>query len=191
VKRKLNNFAAIDPNNRSKGLSNGSKLDASEVEYFSERLDELVVRASELADPRSTSAGRSVVAAPTPPDSDSGSSGGASAEEVEVRFETHLRRERNDSIVRQKKSEVLQLTGGLACEVCGFDFEKTYGERGRGFAECHHVIPLSVSGATITRLKDLAIVCANCQRMFHVGDPWMTPAELRALVLDRWAQGDG
>jgi hypothetical protein len=49
-------------------------------------------------------------------------------------------------------------------------------------AECHHVVPLHVSGATTTKLADLAILCANCHRMIHRGDPWLTPDELRDLV---------
>ena len=37
---------------------------------------------------------------------------------------------------------------------------------GKGFAECHHVVPLADLGRQKrTRLEDLAIVCANCHRM--------------------------
>jgi predicted HNH restriction endonuclease len=62
--------------------------------------------------------------------------------------------------------------GRLRCEVpnCGFDFEATYGQIGKGFIEVHHVRPLSeVDGPTVTRLEDLAIVCANCHAMIHRG----------------------
>ncbi|MDD3468721.1 MAG: hypothetical protein PHE53_01930 [Thermoguttaceae bacterium] len=34
---------------------------------------------------------------------------------------------------------------GTVCVVCGFDFEKAYGERGRGFIHVHHLTPLSQS----------------------------------------------
>ena len=53
----------------------------------------------------------------------------------------------------------------LACECCEFDSKAVYGELGRGFAECHHRRPLRrLVGKTVTRLEDLAIVCANCVR---------------------------
>jgi predicted HNH restriction endonuclease len=29
--------------------------------------------------------------------------------------------------------------------VCGFDFAQTYGDRGKGFIECHHIVPLHVA----------------------------------------------
>jgi 5-methylcytosine-specific restriction protein A len=63
----------------------------------------------------------------------------------------------------------MEATGRLECEVCGFDFFETYGERGNGFAECHHKLALS-HGTRSTYLRDLAVVCANCHRMFHRGD---------------------
>ncbi|HEX7304188.1 HNH endonuclease, partial [Lentzea sp.] len=70
----------------------------------------------------------------------------------------------------------------LACEVCGFDFESFYGERGKGFAEVHHAVPLHVTGPTTTKLDDLVVLCSNCHRMIHRGKNWMTPDELRHAV---------
>ena len=55
---------------------------------------------------------------------------------------SHTARERNSRLVREKKGSVLQETGRLVCEACGFDFVKKYGERGEGFIECHHTKPL-------------------------------------------------
>jgi hypothetical protein len=60
----------------------------------------------------------------------------------------------------------------LACEVpgCGFDFEETYGELGKNYAHVHHLKPLgSRGGDEVTRLEDLAVVCANCHAMIHRG----------------------
>ncbi|MCB9108759.1 MAG: HNH endonuclease [Anaerolineales bacterium] len=55
----------------------------------------------------------------------------------------------------------------MACEVCEFDFAQVYGELGYGFAECHHLVPLSELGESRrVRLADLAIVCANCHHIF-------------------------
>jgi 5-methylcytosine-specific restriction protein A len=45
--------------------------------------------------------------------------------------------------------------------VCGFDFEATYGARGARYTECHHAVPLHVSGKKTTRLVDLVLLCAN------------------------------
>ena len=94
----------------------------------------------------------------------------------------HYRRERNPAKVKAKKQKVLAEIGRLECEVCGFDFAAVYGERGEGFIECHHRIPLSESGVRHTRLEDLALVCSNCHRMLHRGPGWLTVEELRALI---------
>jgi 5-methylcytosine-specific restriction protein A len=57
---------------------------------------------------------------------------------------------------------------GLACMACGFDFAKTYGSFGAGFAEVHHMIPLADAGSRKTDpTTDLKILCANCHRMVH------------------------
>lgn len=58
---------------------------------------------------------------------------------------------------------------GLKCKVCGFDFEKVYGNRGRGFIEIHHCKPLSTLGGeqVINPYTDLVPVCSNCHRMIH------------------------
>jgi 5-methylcytosine-specific restriction protein A len=53
----------------------------------------------------------------------------------------------------------------LACAACGFDFERTYGERGRGYVECRHVIPLHETGERRVSISDLAQLCSNCHRM--------------------------
>ena len=68
----------------------------------------------------------------------------------------HVACERNRSLRRRKLQAVLKAGGRLACEACGFDFERTYGERGSGFIECHHILPLHAQPAPVTRLRDLA-----------------------------------
>jgi 5-methylcytosine-specific restriction protein A len=106
------------------------------------------------------------------------------AVEGEALTRAHLTREREPRLVHAKKGKVLRDTGRLECEVCGFDFCSIYGERGRGYIECHHVQPLStLRPGTKTRLIDLALVCANCHRMLHRSRPWPTIAELRAELV--------
>lgn len=93
-----------------------------------------------------------------------------------------LVRERDPVLRREKIDAVLKAEGRLACEVCTFDFASFYGERGKGFAEVHHAVPLHVTGPTKTRLTDLVVLCSNCHRMIHRGKEWMTPEELRRKI---------
>lgn len=99
------------------------------------------------------------------------------------RLVAHLRRERNTLIVERRKREVLAKTGALNCEVCGFDFEKVYGEHGKAFCEVHHLIPLHKSdGVVKTELSDLAIICSNCHRIIHRIDPMPSVRDLARVI---------
>jgi HNH endonuclease len=81
---------------------------------------------------------------------------------------THKRRERRPGLVARKKELVLHQTGKLECEVCGFNFATRYGEFGSDYIECHHIVPLAdAKPGQMTRLTDLALVCANCHRILH------------------------
>ncbi len=87
---------------------------------------------------------------------------------AEQRMVLHRRRERG--LRAAKIAEALARQGALVCEVpeCRFDFAKTYGVLGGGYAQVHHLRPLSDgAGARQTALSDLAIVCANCHAMIH------------------------
>jgi hypothetical protein len=76
--------------------------------------------------------------------------------------------------------------GRLPCEVCGFDFFQTYGEVGRDYAEVHHTAPLGDrTKPSLTRLEDLAIVCANCHVMIHLGRCTRSLEEVRRLLVCR------
>ncbi|MET8281882.1 HNH endonuclease [Micromonospora sp. NPDC005174] len=99
-----------------------------------------------------------------------------------VTLREHLRRERSPKLRRRKLAEAKRHGVAIACEVCGFDFQRVYGDRGRDYIECHHRTPLHVSGETDTRLSDLALICSNCHRMAHRGSPWLTVEQLKALV---------
>lgn len=98
----------------------------------------------------------------------------------------HRVRERKRQLVSRKKKVVLEAIGRLSCEACEFDFAKSYGKLGAGFAECHHRLPLAeFVEESPTRLADLAIVCANCHRMLHRSQPMLSVEDLRSLVLHR------
>ena len=91
-----------------------------------------------------------------------------SAKEGQVLYKLHKVRERDRRIIEAKKNKVLKEKGELKCEACDFDFEKIYGEVGKGYIECHHLIPLSNYQVNkVTKLDDLALLCSNCHRMIH------------------------
>jgi hypothetical protein len=91
--------------------------------------------------------------------------------ELRIRMIRHRARER--WLRATKLSAHKQAHGGsLPCEVpgCGFDFRAAYGEVGRDYAQVHHLKPLSDrTRPSLTKLSDLAVVCANCHVMIHVG----------------------
>ncbi|MFD6197009.1 HNH endonuclease [Mycobacteriaceae bacterium NPDC060252] len=94
----------------------------------------------------------------------------------------HFVRERDRKLRRKKIADFLKSHPSVYCEVCRFDFEAVYGERGREYIEVHHVLPLHYTGETKTKLGDLVLLCANCHRMVHRSAPWLTPDELRCLL---------
>lgn len=92
--------------------------------------------------------------------------------------------QRNPQLARQAKEAC-----GCVCKVCGFDFAETYGVFGKGFAEVHHLNPLSErppeewTEVIRTNLADVTVLCANCHRMIHRRRPALSIEELRAMIL--------
>jgi 5-methylcytosine-specific restriction enzyme A len=76
---------------------------------------------------------------------------------------------------------------GIACSVCGFDFEKSYGALGRGFIHVHHLREVSsvASSYKVDPIKDLRPVCPNCHAMVHREVPALSIAELRKRLRSR------
>jgi len=85
------------------------------------------------ADPRQVSPGR-----PTRKGSGAAARAQLLFDEGGRRIVSEARIERNPRLVQLKK----QLCDDLRCEVCGFDFERVYGDHGKGFIECHHKNPV-------------------------------------------------
>ena len=73
---------------------------------------------------------------------------------------------------------------GCRCAVCGMDFEKMYGEIGRGFIHVHHIVPLSSIGKEyeLDPINDLVPVCPNCHAMLHRRNPPYKPEELIPIL---------
>ncbi len=105
------------------------------------------------------------------------------AREGAASLRLHLHRERDPRIVAAKRQQVLADTGRLACAACTFDFGQFYGLLGAEFCEVHHLHPLSqADGEVETRLEDLAVVCANCHRMLHRRQPFLTIEDLKSNI---------
>ena len=96
----------------------------------------------------------------------------------------HKQRERNALVVTVAKRSFKEKHRHLFCQICGFDFEKTYGELGSDFIEAHHTVPIGVvRGIHRTKPSDIAIICPNCHRMLHRRRPWLTMADLKKLIM--------
>lgn len=162
---KLSNFLAIDPNYTGKGMASFSKLDSEIFFEFNNDLPKLSRIAKQIK----------AIALDTTLMKQMNLASEDTTEEIAVKegellFRFHKYRERNKYIVSKKKNDFFKKHGYLACELCHFDFEKTYGKIGKGFIECHHKIPLYLSDiSTKTKLEDLMLVCSNCHRMLHRG----------------------
>lgn len=72
---------------------------------------------------------------------------------------------------------------GAICQVCEFDFEKHYGNLGKGFIHVHHIVSLSsiTKKYKVDPLTDLIPVCPNCHCMLHKKIPAYTVDELKKL----------
>lgn len=161
---KLSNFLALDSNYQGKGMQSYSKLDEEIFNEFVNDRQRLHAIAQQIRQIITDITLRQQL---TQIEEDENTIDG-SVKEGQVLYRWHKYRERNAKLVEDKKKEVLKAKGALACEVCGFDFSRTYGELGNGFIECHHTMPLaSYEAAAPTKLEDLAVVCANCHRMLH------------------------
>jgi len=82
---------------------------------------------------------------------------------------------RNRGIIETKKSQ-----SDYTCEVCGFNFEKSYGDIGHNYIVAHHIEPLGQrQDPSKTKLEDIALLCANCHAMIHTKNPPRSITELR------------
>lgn len=104
--------------------------------------------------------------------------------EGKLKLRQHLVRERNSKVVRLAKKYYLKEHGKLVCEVCGFDFIRTYGSIGEGYIEGHHTRPVSeMNENERTQIEDIALVCSNCHRMLHRRRPWLLIDKLKELLI--------
>lgn len=174
VYMKMCNFLRFDPNYKGVGLKGGGKLE--EVvwnEFYNDKQ-----RLNDIAQCIKTSIrnNKEVVTNPINNDEEE------EFPEGKVLYRLHKQRERNNRVVKEKKQAALK-KNELCCEICEFDFYKVYGELGKGFIECHHIIPVSeYKENTFTKLKDLVLVCSNCHRMLHRKRPWLSKEDLKCIL---------
>lgn len=73
---------------------------------------------------------------------------------------------------------------GYNCQVCGFNFEKEYGDLGKEFIHVHHITPVSQmrESHVINPETDLIPVCPNCHAMLHRTDPPLSPVALIKIM---------
>lgn len=85
-------------------------------------------------------------------------------------------RNRNRALISAKKEY-----SDYLCEICGFNFEGTYGNIGHKYIIAHHLRLIS-SGRTRTTFDDIVLICANCHSMVHRQNPPFTINQLKQIV---------
>ena len=85
------------------------------------------------------------------------------------------------SNLREKAIEI----HGVTCKVCGFNFEKKYGNIGENFIEIHHIKPMYDirKEILVNPQTDLIPLCSNCHKMIHRSKrkPY-TIAQLKSMI---------
>ncbi|MFL6115635.1 MAG: HNH endonuclease [Catenulispora sp.] len=176
VARKTADIATHHPDYAGKP-TNGNQLDSEVLQDFLSDPGHMLATASAIREAL-VERERSPLNRATDLDIESG----FESHEGRVLMRRHLTRERDPKLRNRKIAAARRVTGRVACEACGFDFAQAYGERGMDFIECHHRVPLHVSGPTKTRLDDLVLLCSNCHRIIHRRVPWLTFEQLSDLV---------
>ncbi|MGY0236015.1 HNH endonuclease [Longispora urticae] len=176
VARKTADIATRHPEYPGKA-TNGNRLDKVILDEFRDHPEEM--RAHAAAVRILLKSGEAAELPPiTDPDLED-----HSAEEGRLLLRQHLRRERDPKLKRSKIADAKRRGQAITCEVCDFDFHRTYGVHGKDYIECHHRTPLFVTGQTTARLADLALICSNCHRMIHRrANAWLTIEQLSELV---------
>lgn len=89
-----------------------------------------------------------------------------------------LRRRRNINARNQCLKD-----SGYTCYVCGFNFEKVYGEIGKNFLEVHHLKPISsYTEEHIIPQSELCALCSNCHSIVHRTKPPLDVEVLKQAI---------
>lgn len=175
---KLMNLRRFDPDYKGKGMERGGKDEEVVWNLYANKRDELHKLANTIS--------AFVVSDEAPPQNATTTLGDEEGDEGRILTRTHQYRERDHRLIAKKKDQVHKAHGHLTCEVCGFNFSKTYGSRGDGFIECHHTKPVSeLKPNEKTKVSELALVCSNCHRMIHRQKPWLSIDALKTLLMNK------
>lgn len=77
--------------------------------------------------------------------------------------------------------------GQLRCEACGCQPMLQLPQCDDAGFEVHHLLPFASSGRRVTRVKDLALLCATCHRVLHR----LMVLEMRWLGLEEFRKAIG
>jgi 5-methylcytosine-specific restriction protein A len=82
------------------------------------------------------------------------------------------------------RNQCLKYYGNYVCQICGFDFEKVYGNLGKGFIHVHHIKPIASikQEYQINPLRDLIPVCPNCHAMLHRTKEGVSIDEIKKIL---------
>ena len=74
-----------------------------------------------------------------------------------------------------------------SCQICGFDFEKKYGEIGKKYIEVHHInshtqVSKEIGEHIIDPKNDLIPVCSNCHSMVHIKKVPIGVNEMKEII---------
>ena len=166
-----------------KGLANVSKVDREVWAAFGEK----------PAQVKSIAAAITALAAPSQP---------STIPEIDLDEEfwegrtltaVHTRRERRPKL-RRTLIALRAQAGPLTCEGCGWTAGAVSAEIAEAAFEAHHLTPLAAIGLSMTRLKDMALLCATCHRLVHrwiaKRGEWLTRDRIPAIV-PRFKQASG
>jgi len=97
----------------------------------------------------------------------------------------HRRIERNRKLRAALFRDRLK-KGALSCDSCGTTNPVKDKHLEDAVFDAHHLKPLSEAGQTMTKLSDVALLCANCHRNIHrlmsITGRWASIYELRAMI---------
>lgn len=102
---------------------------------------------------------------------------------------TNSKTRKRSAKLRKYAFEKFKISGQIKCSICGFDFEKTYGNFGKDYIELHHINPVSVyeEYGQIANLeeasKNLVPLCSNCHKILHRNN--ITMEELKEVVKNK------
>ena len=154
---KLQNLASLHPDKRDRKGLRTSRMDRAVWEAFAAKPDAVRLLASQIA---------VAIEVIQSEESVTLDDNAFEAQEGVVLAQVHQIRERKRGFRKRLIRRVEGTHGVVQCAACGLaatnDSSIVY-----SMFEVHHLAPLSEVATTVTRLDDLALLCANCHRLIH------------------------